>query len=236
MTQFLKNVNPGLSRRFQWENAFYFPDYDDLALVRILISKARANGLKLEVQVAKRAVATLAKSRSKSHFGNAGSLDNLLSTAKLRMQERYCPDDNLTPADFKVETEGLDNDVLSTLFDGMIGCDQIKDKLKTLQDTVLFAQERGDDPNDFVSLNYLFVGNPGTGKTTVARKMGKMFKALGILPDDTVYEVAASDLSTGYSGQAGQKTRAELQKSKGGVLFIDEAYQLNPARGGQYMA
>ena len=236
MTQFLKNVNPGLSRRFQWENAFYFPDYDDLALVRILISKARANGLKLEVQVAKRAVATLAKSRSKSHFGNAGSLDNLLSTAKLRMQERHCPDDNLTPADFKVESEGLDNDVLSTLFDGMIGCDQIKDKLKTLQDTVLFAQERGDDPKDFVSFNYLFVGNPGTGKTTVARKMGKMFKALGILPDDTVYEVAASDLSTGYSGQAGQKTRAELQKSKGGVLFIDEAYQLNPARGGQYMS
>jgi SpoVK/Ycf46/Vps4 family AAA+-type ATPase len=235
MTRFFKNVNPGLSRRFQMENAFYFPDYDDLALVRILISKARSSGLNLDVPVAKRAIASLAKSRSKSHFGNAGALDNLLSAAKLKMQQRSCPDDTLTPADFNVELEGLDNNVLDPLFDDMIGCKDIKDKLKTLQDTVLFAQERGDDPKDFVSFNYLFVGNPGTGKTTVARKMGKMFKALGILPDDTVYEIAASDLSTGYSGQAGQKTRAELQKSRGGVLFIDEAYQLNPSRGGQYM-
>ena len=65
--------------------------------------------------------------------------------------------------------------------------------------------------------------------------MGSMFKALGLLPDDSVKEAAASDLVTGYAGQAGKKTREMLQQARGGVLFIDEAYQMDPARGGPYM-
>jgi len=100
---------------------------------------------------------------------------------------------------------------------------------------VLFAQARGEDPKEHLSYNYLFLGNPGTGKTTIARRMGTMFKALGLLPDDTVEEISASDLSTGFSGQAGKKTREIMRKARGGVLFIDEAYQLNPVRGGTYM-
>jgi hypothetical protein len=59
-------------------------------------------------------------------------------------------------------------------------------------------------------------------KTTVARRMGKMFKALGLLPDDAVKEVSASDLITGYTGQAGAMTRDVMTEARGGVLFIDE--------------
>lgn len=66
--------------------------------------------------------------------------------------------------------------------------------------------------------------------------MGKMFHALGLLPGDELHEAKASDLVTGYTGQAGKCTREVLRKSLGGVLFIDEAYQLDPARGGSYMA
>ena len=65
--------------------------------------------------------------------------------------------------------------------------------------------------------------------------MGAMFNALGLLPGDELKEVKASDLVTGYTGQAGKKTREILKESRGGVLFIDEAYQLDPARGGHYM-
>lgn len=65
--------------------------------------------------------------------------------------------------------------------------------------------------------------------------MGKMFHALGLLPADDLFEAKASDLVTGYTGQAGKCTREVLTKSLGGVLFIDEAYQLDPARGGTYM-
>lgn len=75
----------------------------------------------------------------------------------------------------------------------------------------------------------------GTGKTTCARKMSAMFHALGLLPGDGMFEAKASDLVTGYTGQAGKCTREILRKSLGGVLFIDEAYQLDPARGGTYM-
>lgn len=56
--------------------------------------------------------------------------------------------------------------------------------------------------------------------------MGQMFKSLGLLPFDDVMEVSASDLVTGYAGQAGKKTQETLQRAKGRVLFIDEAYQL----------
>jgi SpoVK/Ycf46/Vps4 family AAA+-type ATPase len=65
--------------------------------------------------------------------------------------------------------------------------------------------------------------------------MGAMFHALGLLPGDELKEAKASDLVTGYTGQAGKKTREILKESRGGVLFIDEAYQLDPARGGHYM-
>ena len=74
-----------------------------------------------------------------------------------------------------------------------------------------------------------------TGKTTCARKMGRMFNALGLLPGEDLVEAKASDLITGYAGQAGKCTRDILRKSLGGVLFIDEAYQMDPARGGPYM-
>ena len=66
--------------------------------------------------------------------------------------------------------------------------------------------------------------------------MGKMFFALGLLPGEHLEEAKASDLVTGYTGQAGKCTREVLRKSLGGTLFIDEAYQLDPARGGTYMA
>jgi hypothetical protein len=65
--------------------------------------------------------------------------------------------------------------------------------------------------------------------------MGRMFFSLGLLPCDDVVEISASDLVTGFVGQAGGKTLDLLTKARGKVLFIDEAYQLNPQQGGSYM-
>lgn len=107
--------------------------------------------------------------------------------------------------------------------------------MEDLKSVVKFAKDRGENPIDSVSFNYLFLGNPGTGKTTIARLMGKMFKILGLLPDDEVFECTPKDFATGFAGQAGMKTMEKLKLSRGGVLFIDEAYQLNPNRGGPYM-
>jgi len=235
MEKMFKNVNPGLSRRFQSDRPFHFPDYNDESLLKIMMSKSKKSQLKIGLGLAKRAIASLSRARAKPHFGNAGAVDNLLSDAKLRLAERDGGDE-LTADDFGFdEKEGPDDFLLDTLFDDLVGCESVKNELLQLRNIVQFAKIRGDPVETLVSYNYLFLGNPGTGKTTVAHRMGKMFQALGLLPDDKVEFVQASDLCTGYAGQAGQKTHDVLQRSRGGVLFIDEAYQLDPKRGGPYM-
>ena len=127
-------------------------------------------------------------------------------------------------------TESVDD-----IFSDLVGCDRVVHKLREYQATIKRAQSKGQDPREFVEYNFIFAGSPGTGKTTVARRMGKMFYLLGLLPFDDVIDISASDLITGYVGQAGQKTRELFTRASGRVLFIDEAYQLNPEQGGHYM-
>ena len=236
MENMLRHVNPGLSRRFQIDDAFDFPDFNDESLVRIMMSSAKKRGVKLSLKVAKRAVRTLSKSRAKPNFGNAGAVDNLLSKGIVRMQRREQQNDELLAEDFDYSGDGVDTATLESLFDDMIGCESVKEQMAELKNTVEFSQAQGKSATSCgISHCYLFLGNPGTGKTTCARKMGRMFSSLGLLPGEELVEAKASDLVTGYVGQAGKCTRDMLRKSLGGVLFIDEAYQMDPSRGGSFM-
>lgn len=199
------------------------------------MSKAKSSGLNITIPVAKRAVRSLAKARAKPNFGNAGAIDILLSEAKQRMQKRGDVSYELKMEDFDVDDDALDEATLESLFDDLVGMDSVRNQLEDLKRIVQFAKSRGENPAESVSFNYLFLGNPGTGKTTVAKRMGTLFKLLSLLPDDKVHECSPKDLITGFVGQAGKKTMELLEKSRGSVLFIDEAYQLNPQRGGSFM-
>ena len=113
--------------------------------------------------------------------------------------------------------------------DHMIGLDSAKHDIRQNISVARFNQtklELGLTSNP-ISRHMVFTGNPGTGKTTFAREVAKVYKALGFIEKDTVLEVKREDLVAGYVGQTALKTKEAIDKAKGGVLFIDEAYALS---------
>ncbi len=114
--------------------------------------------------------------------------------------------------------------------DGLCGLDQVKREVHSLVNLVKVRRLREEAglPVPPLSLHMVFQGNPGTGKTTVARLLGGLYRAIGVLPKGQLIEVDRSGLVAGFVGQTAIKTSQVIERALGGILFIDEAYALTP--------
>ncbi|KAK1566191.1 ATPase [Colletotrichum navitas] len=233
MEEMFQNVNPGLSRRFPISSAFVFEDFSRPELMTILDLKLKQQGFSATDQAKDVAGDMLERARNRPNFGNGGEVDKLLNEAKGRHQKRVSSKQakhvsTLEALDFDEDfdrAERADTNV-AKLFEGTVGCEKIVATLEGFQESVRSMKALGIDPKQNIPFNFLFRGPPGTGKTSTATKMGKVFYDMGFLANDKVIECSASDLIGQYVGQTGPKVLQALDKALGRVLFIDEAYRL----------
>ncbi|KAK8109232.1 NFX1-type zinc finger-containing protein 1 [Apiospora sp. TS-2023a] len=227
------HTNPGLARRFPIAAAFTFEDFDDQQLLQILNLKLKKQSFDATGEAKNVALEMLNRARNRPNFGNGGEIDIILDATKARHQARLSRGEAtsrqlLEARDFDEHFDRAERSEtnVNKLFEGTVGTEETVALLEGYQQTVRAMKALDMNPKESIPFNFLFKGPPGTGKTTTARKMGKVFYDMGFLATAEVVEASASDLVAQYVGQTGPKVRELFERALGKVLFVDEAYRL----------
>ena len=232
----LFRVNPGMRSRFNY--FLNIDDYtpDELFQIMEVFAKAKKYVFAPEAEtLTKKMIKEMHQQRDKD-FANGRTMrslfDQICKNQATRLQngdmQQMSNEQLMTIVEADIPYEApkeVDYTECLKKFEGMVGLESVKKEVTNLAAFLNLQIKRGET-NTFQGKHYVFTGNPGTGKTTVARIMADVFKTLGILTRGQLVEADRSKLVAGFSGQTAIKTNQLIDSAMGGVLFIDEAYTL----------